>query len=118
MQCWRKVLGYVTVWALAVTAVSCQSAGTKGTAARDIAIRVTDKGFEPTEARVRRGEDVTLVFTRETDQTCAREVVLKERGTKVSLPLNEPVRVALGKVEGKVSFACGMDMLTGGVVAE
>jgi plastocyanin domain-containing protein len=115
----RKMLGYSTALAvIALAAVSCQSAGTKGAQARDIPIQVTDKGFEPAETKVAKGENVTLVFTRQTDQTCARDVVVKDRGTTVALPLNQPVRVALGTVNGKVSFACGMDMLTGEIVVE
>ena len=115
----RRMLGCSAVLAvIALAAVSCQSAGTKSAQAREIAIQVTDKGFEPAEARVQKGEIVTLVFTRQTDQTCARDVVVKNRGTKVALPLNQAVRVELGKVEKKVAFACGMDMLTGEIVAE
>jgi plastocyanin domain-containing protein len=116
MSCWKKTHVCAAVLAVfALVAVGCQSSGTNSAQAREIPIQVTDKGFEPSETKVAKGESVTLVFTRQTDQTCARDVVVKERGTTVALPLNQPVRVALGKVDGTVSFACGMDMLTGEV---
>ena len=63
------------------------------------------------------GDDVTLVVTRRSDQTCATEIVVGDGRIRAALPLNQPVRVALGTVDaGGVKFACGMGMLEGSVV--
>ena len=84
---------------------------------KEIRVAVTDKGFEPKEIQVKKGEDVTLVVTRETDQTCATEIVVAGGTVRAALPLNQPVRVALGPIDaGGVKFACGMGMLGGAVV--
>ena len=86
----------------------------------DIAVAITDRGFEPSQPQVERGEAVTLVFTRKTAQTCATDVMFPRLGMKVQLPLNEPVRVDIpaGAVEDTLYFACGMNMVSGQIVAK
>ena len=46
----------------------------KGTEKLEVA--VTDKGFEPDKLEVMKGKPVEIVFTRKTDQTCIKEVIL------------------------------------------
>ena len=41
----------------------------------EVHVDVTDKGFEPADVTVPAGQPVTLVMTRKTDQTCAKEFV-------------------------------------------
>jgi plastocyanin domain-containing protein len=89
----------------------------KAAPAADVAIRVTEKGFEPSRIEVKKGSNATLVFTRETDKTCATDVVFSGNGAHLDLPLNQPVRIALGTVNENITFACGMKMITGEVVA-
>ena len=97
-----------------LAAAGCQS-GTSG--GREIQVSVTDNGFEPSEIPVKRGDNVTLVITRRTDQTCATEVVFAGRDIQKDLPLNQAVSIDLGKVEsGPIAFACPMDMIKGEVV--
>jgi plastocyanin domain-containing protein len=99
----------------AVVASGCASGPEGGM--KEIQVAVTDNGFEPKEIRVKEGDDVTLVVTRRTDQTCATEIVVAGGKARVTLPLDQPVRVALGTVDsGGVKFACGMGMLEGAVV--
>lgn len=84
---------------------------------KEIQVAVTDKGFEPKEIHVKKSDNVTLVVTRRTDQTCATEIVVAGGKVRAALPLNQPVRVALGTVDaGGVKFACGMGMREGVVV--
>jgi plastocyanin domain-containing protein len=81
-----------------------------------IAISVTDKGFEPENVTVPSGKPVTLVFTRKTDSTCAKEVVIPVEGQKIEkmLPLNEAVAVEITFPKaGAITYACGMDMIKG-----
>ena len=89
---------------------------TKGAEKVDIAI--TDKGFEPSTIEVKKGEPVELVFTRKTDQTCIKEVVLDNGSTKVEkpLPLNKPVAIKTQFAKaGENKYACKMDMFKGTV---
>jgi plastocyanin domain-containing protein len=89
-------------------------------ASGEVAIQITDRGFEPARPAVRKGEPVTLVFTRTTEQTCATDVMFPRLGTHYDLPMNTPVRVEIpaGAVQDTLYFACGMNMITGMVVGE
>ena len=85
-------------------------------AADRIAISVTEKGFEPDNIAVPNGKPVTLVFTRMTDSTCAKEIVIPLDGQKIErqLPLNEAVAVDVTFPKaGQITYACGMDMVKG-----
>lgn len=83
---------------------------------KDVPIQVTEHGFEPNRIEVVKGANTTLVFTRVTDRTCAKDVVINN-GAHLDLPLNQPVRIGLGTVNSTIPFACGMKMVTGEVVA-
>ena len=88
----------------------------KGTEKVEIAI--TDKGFEPSTIEVKKGEPVELVFTRKTDQTCIKEVVLDTGSKKIEkpLPLNKPVAIKTKFTKaGENKYACKMDMFKGTV---
>jgi plastocyanin domain-containing protein len=85
---------------------------------REVKVEVTQQGFEPARVRVARDESVTLVVTRRTERTCARELVIDAYAVKVLLPLGEPVRVTITPREsGPVPFGCGMDRMVRGVVS-
>lgn len=107
--------------ALAVVAIlaSAPQAFARDSHARpkEIAIQITETGFVPASVQIRPGRSVVLVMTRITDQTCATEAVFPKLGTRVELPLNEPVRVKLAaQKRGRIDFACGMGMYRGVVV--
>ena len=101
---------------LGVTIVSGCGSGREG-GMKEIQVAVTDKGFEPNEIQVKKGDVVTLVVTRRTDQTCATEIVVAGGKVRAALPLNQPVRLALGTIDSSgVKFACGMGMREGAVI--
>jgi len=55
-----------------------------------------------------------LVVTRTTDQTCAKELVIKNPAVRKELPLNKPVTIELTPEKGgEIRYACGMDMISG-----
>lgn len=82
-------------------------------------ITVTSEGFAPANIKVKRGAPVRLVVTRKTDQTCAKEIVIKDYGINRPLPLDEPVTIEFTpKKSGEVRYACGMDMVTGVLLVE
>jgi plastocyanin domain-containing protein len=84
---------------------------------KTIQLVVTANGFEPKHIKVKRGEPVTLVFTRKVEMTCAKDVVIDlgdgEQITK-DLPINTPVSVeATFKKAGELTYQCSMNMIGG-----
>lgn len=90
--------------------------------ARRIEITVTEQGFEPDAIAVKRGEPVTLAFTRKTDHTCARSVELHTSATdKIvrDLPLGKRVEIPVSfATAGELRYSCSMDMVTGVIRVE
>lgn len=83
------------------------------------AVRVTTKGFEPDTLTLQAGRAARITFTRTTDETCAKEVVVPDYGIRKALPLNQPVTVEfVPKNGGGAGFACGMNMLKGTLVVQ
>lgn len=89
-------------------------------AGKPVEVRITKKGFEPGSVTVGSDAPVTLKVTRETDQTCAKSITVPKLNIKKDLPLNEPVLVEVGKLKKgqELAFACGMNMMTGVIVAQ
>jgi plastocyanin domain-containing protein len=87
-----------------------------------VEITVTEKGFEPDKVTVKKGEAVELVFTRTTDKTCIKEVVLDTGAPKKiqkALPLNKPVTIKTKFAKaGNLSYACNMNMFSGTVTVQ
>lgn len=84
---------------------------------REMQMQVTDRGFEPARVRIARDQTTTLIVTRTTERTCAREFVLDQLGIHEKLPLGEAVRITLTPTaSGPMSFGCAMDKMIRGVV--
>ena len=84
-----------------------------------VAITADARGFTPAEVHVSKGKAVTFLFTRTTDNTCAKEVVFPELTIRRPLPLNEVVAIMLPtQVEHTYRFQCGMAMWEGTVVVK
>lgn len=82
-----------------------------------VAVTVSDRGFQPTEASVRAGQPVTVVFTRTSDNECGTQVIFPTLNIRRDLPLNQPVEVTFTPTAGTITFTCGMNMLRGSIVA-
>ncbi|MGB8930234.1 MAG: cupredoxin domain-containing protein [Anaeromyxobacteraceae bacterium] len=81
---------------------------------RVVEMEVTGEGFVPARVKVKKGEKVRLLITRKTDRTCATEIVIKDYGINVPLPLNKTVKVELTpKAPGEIHYACAMNMIGG-----
>jgi len=109
------------MWLVWVAAVAgCAGPPAKNAAPSGaIAIQVTEKGFEPAEIKVPSGRPVTLVVTRRTDKTCAKEFVMAAENIHKDLPLNQPVEITFTpSAAGELRYACGMDMISGKIVVE
>ena len=84
---------------------------------QEATIKVTEKGYEPNELRLRIGVPARLTFVRETEATCGTEVILPEYDIERALPLNEPVVIEFTpQKSGEFGFACGMNMVKGKLV--
>ncbi len=73
-----------------------------------IEIKVTEAGFEPQQVRARKGQPVTLVFTRTTDATCIRAIDIPDENVKaLELPLEKAVSVTVTpRKAGVEKFHC------------
>jgi plastocyanin domain-containing protein len=86
---------------------------------QNISLKVTEKGFEPSEIKVKPGTHVVLKVTRVTDDTCATQIQIKEKKIKVKLDKDIVATVDVGILKkGEIKFACGMDMISGHIIAE
>jgi plastocyanin domain-containing protein len=82
-------------------------------------IEANSDGYVPAMVHAAVGQEVTLVFKRTTDATCATEVVMPSQDVKVDLPLNEPVEVTfIASEAGVIDFSCGMNMWHGKVMVD
>ncbi len=108
-----KLIAYLL---LSLSFVTSMTSFAKGTS-KDIAMTVTEKGFEPSSLKVKAGEPVTLKITRKTNATCAREITVPSQKLKVDLPLDKEVTVKISALsKGEIKFGCSMDMMIGGVI--
>ena len=97
---------------LALGAWGCAERNAAGP--QTVKVTVSDRGFVPAEIQVKQGLPVTLLVTRETDQTCAKEIVIADAGVRQELPLNQEVSVTFTpEKKGELRYACGMDMIAG-----
>jgi len=109
------------VLAACMAAVAGCSQGSKQTASEParFQLAVTDTGFAPSTITIPAGKPATLVVTRKTDQTCAKEIVFPDQGIRKALPLNEAVEIALPpSPKREIAYKCGMDMLYGKVIVQ
>jgi plastocyanin len=84
-----------------------------------VEISVTKSGFVPAEVKVKAGQPVKLLVTRKIEQTCAKDIVIKDFNINQPLPLNQTVEVLFTPTKpGAARFACAMDMIAGVIIAE
>lgn len=88
------------------------------TAGQRVTIQVGE-GYAPATVRAPAGANLTLVFLRNTDETCGQQVVFPSLNIRRDLPLNQPVEVPITvPASGSVNFTCSMNMYRGTVVAQ
>lgn len=80
-------------------------------------VLITELGYSRTSIKLRRGVPVRLTFLRQTDKTCATEVVIPAYEITRSLPLNQPVVISFTPARtGVYDFTCGMKMMRGKLI--
>lgn len=84
---------------------------------RVITMEVTADGFVPSNIKLKAGEPVKFVVTRQTDETCATDLLIADTDIKVALPLKTAVEIAWTPPKaGNVKFGCAMDMMVSGML--
>jgi plastocyanin domain-containing protein len=108
--------GVAVLLLVAVAAAGCGG----GSAVKDrVVVEVTQEGFVPKEIPAKVGQPITLVVTRKTDLTCAKQIVFADLGVEKELPMNQAVEVTVTpERQGELRFACDMDMIAGKLIVE
>jgi plastocyanin domain-containing protein len=113
-----KLVALLLSLALAGTAL----ADAPAKSASRIEVSVTKRGFDPDPISVPAKQPVTLVFTRKTEATCAKSIVITlDDGKKIErvLPLDKPVEIAVTFPKiGRLGYACSMNMTKGIIVVQ
>ena len=89
--------------------------------AKEVQIKVTDKGFEPQVVKAKKGQPISLVFTRTTEDTCITAIDMPAENVKsFELPLNKAVALTVTpKKAGVEKFHCSaMGMGDGKLIVE
>lgn len=74
----------------------------------EVKITVKEDGFSPTNVVLRRGVQSRITFVRQVTDTCATEIVVRELGISLTLPLNEPASVDVTpRSIGQYDYGCG-----------
>jgi plastocyanin domain-containing protein len=85
-------------------------------------ISITKNGFEPGSITVPAKIPVTLVFTRKTEATCTKTIVVTVEDGKTierELPLDKAVEIAATFPKaGKLGYACTMNMNKGTIIVQ
>lgn len=83
------------------------------------AIRVDAQGYHPASVRAAANSEITLSFTRTTDECCGQQLKIPSLNINRDLPLNQAVAVTVRvPASGQLAFTCGMDMYRGSVVVQ
>lgn len=102
---------------LALVAVAFAAGARAEPAARKIEIQVTADGYKPSTVRAKSGEKLVLVFKRVGSAGCGNTVVVPAANFRADLVEGKPVEVAVTMPkQGKLTFACPMNMLEGEIL--
>ena len=84
-----------------------------------VPVTVDGDGYHPATIRAAAGRQLTLVFTRTTDESCGQQLVFPTTNVRRDLPLNQAVEVPVTvPASGSLGFTCGMNMYQGSVVLQ
>src|SRR5437764_11119171 len=122
------IIAIIAIWALLAAAAfpaarviknSNGQGSERAQTTQTATIKLTKEGYQPESFKLKRDVPARVTFVRETDETCGKEIVIKEYDIKRALPLNEPVVVEFTpRKTGEFTFACGMNMLRGKIIVQ
>lgn len=96
---------------------ACKSTDKAATSDNPLTVVVNDEGYEPTQLTVPQNQPFEVTFIRTSQSHCGEEVVFPDHKIRKTLPLNEPVTIALPAQEkGDLGFTCGMSMMRGALI--
>ena len=85
---------------------------------QEVVVRVVDGGYSPSSVRVKVGRPVRLTFDRQEASGCSEIVSIPEFGIRVPLPPFQTTTVEFTPTAPRTySFACGLGMLRGEIIA-
>jgi len=123
-----KTLVLIALSAALVTVAACKKdpppaprapAEVVAPASGRVPVTVDGEGYRPATIRAAAGRQLTLVFTRTTDECCGQQLVFPTASVRRDLPLNQPVEVPVTvPASGSLAFTCGMSMYQGAVVVQ
>jgi len=80
-------------------------------------VLINEQGYSRSSIKLRRGVPARLTFLRQTENTCATEIVIPAYGINRPLPMNQRVTVSFTpRRVGEFRFTCGMNMMNGKLV--
>jgi plastocyanin domain-containing protein len=110
----KKTIGFLLALAAGFgCAPKAEGPAAQAPAATEIAITVTDEGFQPVRVQVPKDTPVTLAITRTAEHVCVTEAVFAKLGKTVDLPLNQTVRVEIPRLQDTLGYACAMSHFIG-----
>jgi plastocyanin domain-containing protein len=113
---YRSIRSVLSATLLASGLAACTAAA-EPPIANKVEMKITEKGYEPQNLRVKANEPVVLTITRTTDVTCGTEIVIDEYKINEKLPLNQPVTVTFTPTKsGELRYGCAMKKMVGGVI--
>lgn len=81
---------------------------------RLVPISVTSEGYSPKTIEAKKGETLTLRFTRTSKSECVKAVAIPDFKIEKDLPMDTPVDIVITpEKEGKIVFQCWMAMVKG-----
>lgn len=84
---------------------------------QSVRINLTERGYQPSSFRLKRGVPARVTFIRKTEDECGEEIVIPAYNIRRFLPVGKAVLVRFTPTKtGTFGFACGMDMLHGKLI--
>jgi plastocyanin domain-containing protein len=110
----KKLIFFIAAMALGYSAFA-NSVSAKKAKQNIVKVEISEDGFIPAKINVQKGEDLVLLITRKTNNTCVKELKTANQANEVPLPLNKEVEFKVGKLDktGDVKLLCGMNMTAG-----
>jgi plastocyanin domain-containing protein len=86
---------------------------------QSVRINLTDRGYQPSSFRLKKGVPAHVTFIRKTADECGEEIVIPAYNIRRFLPIGKAVLVRFTPTKtGTFDFACGMDMLHGKLIVQ
>jgi plastocyanin domain-containing protein len=104
------------VLAIAALSVGCSRDPIDG-APQTFRLSVSEQGFTPTRIEASAGEPLTLLVTRTSESSCAKQIMIRQAGIQRELPVHQEVQITLApQRQGELRYTCCDEMDGGRIV--